>query len=268
MSPSGFRPKGRRSRIAFGKSSEGRFIAGPTVALAVIFAGLGLGNSCGPESFHGAEKDAGAEADRPGTGGTGDLGGNSGANGQDGSRDVPKDTPQDLASNEAGIDVGASDAPPGACPGTILDKVTPCNGEPPCTKGCGLNLASINIARATKLCTCPGVGQTWQCPNLGACTYPPLDVTCFNLPTPLAPCPVAQVEVGSGLIMPNATACTLPAGDICGNVCGSSSSNSYQDSGGNGKIGYCACVTKGASAAWQCASINEWPPEVTQSDGG
>jgi hypothetical protein len=264
MSPSGYRPKGRRSRIAFGKS----------VAFAVIFAGLGLVNSCGPESFHAVQNDAGDDrpglGGAPGTGGTGDFGGNSGANGQDGSQDVPKDTRQDVPVDGPanGIDAGASDAPPVACPGTILDKVTPCNGEPPCTKGCGLNLASINVARATKLCTCPGAGQTWQCPNLGACTYPPLDVTCFNLPTPLPACPIAQVEVGSGLIMPNATPCTLPTGDICGSVCGSNSSNSYQDSGGNGKIGYCACVTKGAAAAWQCASINEWPPEVTQADGG
>ena len=244
-------------------------------------AGVGLGNSCGPESFHDIQKDAGPETepDRPGTGGAsglggaGDLGGNSGANGQDGSQDAPQDLQQDTPrvvpiDGAAGIDTGPSDAPPVACPGTILDKITPCNGEPPCTKGCGLNLASINIARATKLCTCPGVGQTWQCPNQGSCNYPPLDVTCFNLPTTLPACPIAQVEVGSGLIVPNATPCTLPAGDICGNVCGSTSANSYQDSGGNGKIGYCACVTKGASAAWQCASINEWPPDVTLPDGG
>jgi len=255
------------------------------MAFTVMLAGLGLANSCGPESFHDvSQKDGAADAgiDHPGTGGspgaggTGDLGGNSGADGQDGSQDIfadaSSDLPQDLMTdspaNDTGIDTGASDAPPVACPGTIQDKITPCNGEPPCTKGCGLNLASINIARATKLCTCPGPGQTWQCPNLGACTYPPLTLTCFNLPTTLPPCPVTQVEVGSNLIIPNATPCTLAAGETCGNVCGSTSANSYQDSGGNGKIGYCVCVTKGATAVWQCASTNEWPPEVTPPDGG
>jgi hypothetical protein len=270
-----------RMRDAFGENGDGGFAAARAIALAVLFAVPGLVSSCGPESFHGSASGgaSGAGGDHPGTGGgsgvggTSGLGGNSGANGQGGSpdaaQDVPQDVPQDTATADTGIDTGASDAPPQACVGTIQDKITPCNGEPPCTKGCGLNLASIGIGRASKLCTCPGMGQTWQCPNLGVCTYPPITLTCFNLPTLLPACPVTQVEVGSNLIIPNATPCTLPAGDTCGDVCGSTSANSYQDSGGNGKIGYCVCVTKGATAVWQCASVNEWPPEVTPPpDGG
>jgi hypothetical protein len=267
---------------AFAKSGGRRFVAGRAIALAILFTGLALGNSCGPESFHqGSSNDAGAGGgggNHPGAGGAsgiggaGELGGSSGENGQDASvdapRDLPQDIPQDTATADTGIDTGASDAPPSACLGTIQDKITPCNGEPPCTKGCGLNLASIGIGRASKLCTCPGAGQTWQCPNLGVCSYPPITLTCFNLPTPLPLCPVTQVEVGSNLIVPNATACTLAPGETCGQVCGSVSGNSYQDSGGNGKMGYCVCVTKGATAVWQCASVNEWPPEVTPPDGG
>lgn len=268
---------------AFGKSGGGGLLAARAIALATLFAVLGLGGSCGPESFHGSSNGGaggGAGGDHPGAGGASGvggasgLGGNSGANGQGGSpdaaaQDAPQDVPQDVPQDTATVvDTGASDAPPVACLGTIQDKITPCNGEPPCTKGCGLNLASIGIARASKLCTCPGAGQTWQCPNLGVCSYPPITLTCFNLPTPLPACPVTQVEVGSNLIVPNATSCTLAPGDTCGDVCGSTSANSYQDSGGNGKIGYCVCVTKGATAVWQCASINEWPPEVTPSDGG
>lgn len=260
---------------AFAKTGGRR----PIIVLAILLAGLGLGSSCGPESFHGSSNDAasGGGGNQPGTGGApgaggaADLGGNSGANGQggapDAAQDVPQDVPRDVPQDTA-IDTGASDAPPVACLGTIQDKITPCNGEPPCTKGCGLNLASIGIARATKLCTCPGAGQTWQCPNLGVCMYPPITLTCFNLPTPLPACPVTQVEVGSNLIAPNSTPCTLAPGETCGDVCGSTSANSYQDSGGNGKVGYCVCVTKGATAVWQCASVNEWPPEVTAPDGG
>jgi hypothetical protein len=270
-----------RAPGASGNSGGGRFVAARAIALAILFAVLGLGSSCGPESFHASSNDAaagaggslpGAGGAPPGAGGAGALGGSSGANGQDGAADTPQDLPQDVpqdnATNDTGVDTGDPDAPPVACAGTIQDKITPCNGEPPCTKGCGLNLASIAIGRATKLCTCPGVGQTWQCPNQGVCTYPPITLTCFNLPTPLPTCPVTQVEVGSNLIIPNATPCTLAPGDTCGDVCGSTSVNSYQDSGGNGKIGYCVCVTKGATAAWQCASLNEWPPEVTPTDGG
>ncbi len=261
---------------AFAKRIGRGFVAGRAMALAVLFTGLGLGSSCGPESFHGSASGGASgtggkspgTGGAPGAGGAGDIGGGSGANGQDASLDVPQDLPQDTATTDTGIDTGASDVPPSACLGTIQDKITPCNGEPPCTKGCGLNLASIGIARASKLCTCPGVGQTWQCPNLGVCTYPPITLTCFNLPTPLPACPVTQVDVGSNLIVPNATPCTLPAGETCGDVCGSTSANSYQDSGGNGKVGYCVCVTKGATAVWQCASVNEWPPDVASPDGG
>ena len=243
--------------VASGKSSAIGFVARAAVAFAVMLAGMGLGSSCGPESFDRRLQNSGGGG--TGGGGAGDVGGNSGADGQDAAADAPNDVPQDMS-----IDTG----PPPACPGTIQDKITPCNGEPPCAKTCGLNLANIGIARATKLCTCAGVGQTWQCPNLGACTYPPITLTCFNLPTPLPACPVAQVEAGSNLIAPNATSCTLVAGQSCGNVCGSTTANSYQDSGGNGKIGYCVCVTKGTTAVWQCASINEWPPEVTPADRG
>src|SRR5262249_15115429 len=154
--------KEKQLPVASGKGGSAGFFVRAAVAFAVTLAGMGLGSSCGPESFNRRVQDDGGAG--IGEGGAGDVRGNSGAGGQDAAPDAPNDAPQDM-STDTGIDTGAPDGPPAACPGSIQDKITPCNGEPPCAKTCGLNLANLGIARATKLCTCPGVGQTWQCPN-------------------------------------------------------------------------------------------------------
>jgi hypothetical protein len=127
----------------------------------------------------------------------------------------------------------------------------------PCNKNCGANIGMISATRAQKTCTC-GSTNLWSCPSAaGACVYPTgIDLTCFHIPTPLPACPTDLSDGGSGLLRPNASACTPPSG-TCGGVCGSTTANSYQDSGGVGKIGYCTCI----GARWQCASLNEWAPQ-------
>ncbi len=121
----------------------------------------------------------------------------------------------------------------------------------PCTKNCGINAAGQ--MRAQKPCTCLTPALTWDCTNAGACAYPPAFATaCFKLPTPVPACPA-----GSPLVVTGTTACVNTTGATCGPVCGAATGNSYQDSKAAAKVGYCACI----NSVWQCASVNEWPPQ-------
>jgi len=48
-----------------------------------------------------------------------------------------------------------------------------------------------------------------------------------------------------------------PNSEVCGNICGSASANTYLDGSNNPKMGYCVCI----NGVYQCASVNEWPPQ-------
>jgi hypothetical protein len=142
------------------------------------------------------------------------------------------------------------------------DKVTACDSSPSCTKNCGVNAGAIQLPRAQKLCTCPGPAPAvWSCPSsLSACVYPtptPTTWTCFHLPTPVPACPLDPAQTtNGGVVKTGVTTCT-PATGGCGNVCGSATATAYQDGSNAAKMGYCACV----GTVFQCASVNEWPPQ-------
>jgi hypothetical protein len=121
------------------------------------------------------------------------------------------------------------------CDPDIKDNASCSFGTPSCRKTCGVS------ALATKACSCAG-GQ-WSC---GACSYPPGDYSCYELPSGFIPqCPFATM---SGITSCNAL-CSLCSG--------------YVDSTGAPKIGYCACSDDPDSAGhvYKCASSAEWPPQ-------
>jgi hypothetical protein len=139
------------------------------------------------------------------------------------------------------------------------DKVTACNSDPACTKTCGINASGAGLPRAVKLCTCPGPASVWSCPStLGACAYPTADWSCLKLPATPVMCPGGGTVVTANTIISGTTLCT-PTSGTCSSVCGSPTAGtfSYQDSGGAGKVGYCACI----GTKYQCASVAEWAPQ-------
>ena len=146
-----------------------------------------------------------------------------------------------------------------------------CQGtESPCTKNCGPNVIDLNMGRPQKACACTGAAVTgfpmsWDCATAGPCTWPPAlaAVACFHLPATVPACPTESVDGGApGLLRPNMSPCTVGAGATCDQTCGSATANSYQDSTGAGKMGYCVCVARAnGTARWQCASIPEWAPQ-------
>jgi len=77
---------------------------------------------------------------------------------------------------------------------------------------------------------------------------------CFHIPTPPVACPM---DTGA-LLRPHLSVCTNTGGATCGQVCGSTTVASYQDSSAAPKIGYCSCIT----GLWECASVAEWPPGI------
>ena len=77
-----------------------------------------------------------------------------------------------------------------ACPTPAPEDGSPCNSNPTCTKGCGVNISVITTSLSKKTCTCSGASGTWSCPNVQkACVYPTdalLD--CLLFPTPVPAC--------------------------------------------------------------------------------
>jgi hypothetical protein len=109
-----------------------------------------------------------------------------------------------------------------------------------CANGCGPNKAGY------KNCDC--FSDVWSCPK---CEYVPGNYDCYRLPDPIEACPVDPND--AGIILPMVgSPCTRAA---C-SPCGSATLNSYMDSGGAPKVGYCVC---GNEQKWTCASASEWP---------
>jgi hypothetical protein len=164
----------------------------------------------------------------------------------------------------------------GMCQAPIPNDKGGCNGnETSCTKPCGPNVADLNLGRPQKACACTGgpmvagFPMSWDCSGGGICAWPPAlaAVACFHLPATVPLCPTdPTADGGSNLLRPNATTCTLGAGEMCGQICGSNvmTQPSYQDSNGAPKVGYCVCSVRAAGGArWQCASTMEWAPQTT-----
>ena len=216
------------------------FAAAAGIGVAIALGFIGFGCSSSSSSGTGGNSGSGGAT---GTGGVAATGGKSGSGGA------------------GGADAGA--ALP-VCSPAPADK-SACDSNPSCTKNCGVNISAIDGKRAMKACTCSGAAPTgmWSCPSTnGACIYPTdIDLTCFRLPTGGPPaCPTdtsdGGADGGGALIKSGTTPCTPPNSEVCGDVCGSATVNSYQDSSGP-KMGYCACV----AGTYQCASVNEWPPQ-------
>src|SRR5262249_41039151 len=120
--------------------------------------------------------------------------------------------------------------------------------DPPCWTTCG------PLASGTQNCTCiadpdggvdSGAG-IWRCPS---CGYDPSkSYACFKRPAAPNPCP----KDGTMPIRHGAS-CSAPA---CV-TCGSEYDDTYRDSGGVIKKGYCVCSD---DRKWSCASAFEWPP--------
>ena len=109
-----------------------------------------------------------------------------------------------------------------------------------CANTCGPNKAGY------KNCDC--FTDVWSCPK---CEYVPGNYDCYRLPDPLEACPVDPNDAGITLPMVGSP-CTRAA---C-SPCGSATLNSYMDSGGSPKAGYCVCSNE---QKWTCASATEWP---------
>jgi hypothetical protein len=210
--------------------------AGIGVAITLGFIGFGCSSSSSSSGTGGATGTGGAVT---GTGGKG----TGGATGTGGGMDAGPTLP-----------VCASPAPGDG---------TACNSDPSCTKNCGLNTSTLVTGRAMKACTCSGPSGTWSCPSTnGACVYPAaLDLACFHIPSPVPACPSQAgdggADAGSPLIKSGTTTCVPPNSEVCGNLCGSATTNTYLDGSNNPKMGYCVCI----NGSYQCASVNEWPPQ-------
>jgi hypothetical protein len=110
----------------------------------------------------------------------------------------------------------------------------------PCANTCGPNKAGY------KNCDC--FSDVWSCPK---CEYVPANYDCYRLPDPIEACPVDPNDAGITLPMVGS-----PCSRAACSPCGSATLNSYMDSGGSAKVGYCVC---GNEQKWTCASASEWP---------
>jgi hypothetical protein len=241
---------------------------------AMIALGL-LGYGCSSESTSddGGAADGGEGGTDAGQGGTPDGTPDSGPDGTsdtgqggtpDGGRDGAADGSRD----------GSADSSEGGLPmcSPAPADMSPCNSNPSCIEGCGVDISALSTSRPQRTCTCSGStasGGRWSCPGSGgACVYPTdVDLSCLQLPTPLPACPLETPDGGSAdsgaadggasLVRTGTSACALPSSEVCGGVCGSATPTvfSFKDSTGMAKAGYCACI----AGIWQCASVSEWP---------
>jgi hypothetical protein len=159
-----------------------------------------------------------------------------------------------LSGGQGGSGVGGMIVLP-ACTTPAPEDGAPCNSNPTCTKDCGVDITVLTPSKSKKTCTCSGANGTWSCPNANkACVYPTdalLD--CLVIPTGITACPADTTDGGSGLIRTGVSTCPVPNSEVCGNICGSTTANTYRDSAGAAHAGYCVCTGK-----WQCATVADW----------
>jgi hypothetical protein len=212
-------------------------IASLTIALLASACGksnnaTGTGGTSGP----GAAGTTGAAGTSGAAGTTGDAG-TSGAAGTTGT-----------GGGDGGVvdafmgTVDAHSAPyAAACPATVSNKgLCSTATDVQCANTCGPNKVGY------KNCDC--FSDAWDCPR---CEYLPGDYSCYRLPDPLEACPMDDVD-GSATLPQVGQPCTRPA---C-TPCGSATLNSYMDSAGSLKAGFCVC---GTQHTWTCASNKDWP---------
>ena len=204
---------------------------------AVIALGL-FGYGCSSSSTSGAGGSTGA-------GGTGTGGSTTGTgghvNGQGGMGQG--------GAGQGGMPVLA------ACTTPAPEDGASCNSNPTCAKSCGVDISVLSVTPPKKTCTCSGANGTWSCPNLpGACVYPTdANLDCLIVPTTIAACPADTSDGGSALIRTGVSTCAVPGSETCGNICGSTTANTYRDASGTARPGYCVCTGK-----WQCGNVADW----------
>jgi len=124
--------------------------------------------------------------------------------------------------------------------------------DQPCYTTCG------PLGSGTQNCACiadpdggaDGAGGVWRCPSCGYDPAPAKSYACFQRPVTPTLCPKdGTLPIRHGA--PCAAAPCMP--------CGSENDDTYRDSAGVNKKGFCVCsdVTNGK---WSCASSFEWPP--------
>lgn len=176
--------------------------------------------------------------------GTGGAGGGAGAAGMSGSGTCDKGATTAPSIGEVCVDVKSK----GTCdkdgiPGTADDL--------PCWNTCGPNKSGI------KNCTC--VANAWSCPTCDYDVSDPSKFQCYKTDTSAA-CPPDSTDTSGNMLPASGGACTQ---DPC-KPCGSASANSYRDSTGVPKMGWCICVptTDGSGGGvYSCASVKEWAPQ-------
>ena len=244
-------------------SLERSLAAGLAAAIAVALIGHGCSSSKGGGSDGGSG--GSAAGGRGGSGGDAGAGtGGTAGGGHGGATDGGSGGSAAGGRGGAGGagQGGATDAGADASPGLAMcdpAAADPCKGSPSCTTPCGLDISALSTSKPLRTCTCGGAGPVdarYSCPSTGSCVYPTdIDKTCFQLPSPLPACPKDPADGGTALIRSHASPCEVPTSEVCGNVCGSVSAQSYRDSTGTAQVGYCVCI----AGIWECAGVNEWP---------
>lgn len=180
-----------------------------------------------------------------GTGGSTGTGNSTGTGGSTG------------AGGAGSCDKAAGAAPVGlACVGVKnkaacnMDGVLGTADDLACFNTCGPNKSG------TKNCTC--TGGLWACPTCDYDVSVPSKFACYKTATAVL-CPPDPTDTSGGMLPASGGACTL---DPC-KPCGSASVNSYRDSSGVPKFGWCICVptTDGTGSVYSCASVLEWAPQ-------
>ena len=209
-----------------------------TIAALMI---AGLAPACSSKSNN-ATGSAGTNGS--GTAGTSGDGGTTGAAGTTGTAGTTGSGGSNSDGGVADAFMGTPDAHtqyPATCATTVSNKgICSTATDVQCSNGCGPNKSGY------KNCDC--FSDAWDCPR---CEYLPGDYSCYALPDPVEACPMDTVD-GSATLPQVGTPCTRAACSPCGNA----SLNSYMDSAGGLKAGFCVC---GNAHTWTCASTKEWP---------